>query len=99
MSSAPALWQLILRGLSRLIIIVYLRKEVIIMCVGLPAKVIRVKDGMAIVDASGARREVSAELLDTVDPGDYVMVHAGLAIAKVTADDEEESASVLESLS
>ena len=44
------------------------------MCVGLPAKVIRVKDGMALVDASGARREVSAELLDTVDPGDYVMV-------------------------
>ena len=77
----------------------FFRKEVIIMCVGLPAKVIRVKDGMALVDASGARREVSAELLDTVDPGDYVMVHAGLAIAKITADDEEESTAVLESLS
>lgn len=66
------------------------------MCVGLPAKVVRIKDGMALVDASGARREVSAELLADIDPGDYVMVHAGLAIAKITADDEEESSALLQ---
>ena len=45
------------------------------MCVGLPARVIRIKDGIALVDASGAKREISAELLDDLDPGDYVMVH------------------------
>ena len=56
------------------------------MCVGLPAKVLKIKDGTALVDASGARREVSAELLADVDPGDYVMVHAGLAIAKITSE-------------
>ena len=44
---------------------------------------------MALVDASGARREVSAELLSDIDPGDYVMVHAGLAIAKITAEETE----------
>lgn len=60
------------------------------MCVGLPAKVVRIQDGMALVDASGARREVSAELLSDIDPGDYVMVHAGVAIAKVTEDNEDE---------
>ena len=65
------------------------------MCVGLPAKVVSLKDGMALVDASGARREVSAELLTDIDPGDYVMVHAGLAIAKITADDEEETDDLL----
>lgn len=69
------------------------------MCVGLPAKVIRVNDGMAVVDASGARREVSAELLDSLDPGDYVMVHAGIAIAKITDNDEDETSSVMETLS
>ena len=66
------------------------------MCVGLSAKVISVKDGVAIVDASGAKREVSAELLDDLEPGEYVMVHAGAAIAKITADDEEESEALLE---
>lgn len=65
------------------------------MCVGLPAKVVRIQDGMALVDASGARREVSAELLADIDPGDYVMVHAGLAIAKITAEDSEEAEEVL----
>ena len=65
------------------------------MCVGLPAKVVNVKNGTAIVDASGARREVSAELLDELDPGDYVMVHAGIAIAKITSDDTTEADSVL----
>lgn len=60
------------------------------MCVGLPAKVMRIQDGMALVDASGARREVSAELLSDIDPGDYVMVHAGVAIAKITEDNEDE---------
>lgn len=68
------------------------------MCVGLPAKVVSLKDGMALVDASGARREVSAELLEDIDPGDYVMVHAGLAIAKITADDEEETDDLLRGL-
>ena len=52
------------------------------MCVGLPARVVTVKNGMALVDASGAKREVSAELLEQLDPGDYVMVHAGVAIAR-----------------
>lgn len=68
------------------------------MCVGLPAKVVSIKNGTAIVDASGARREVSAELLDELDPGDYVMVHAGIAIAKITSDDKEETAIVMEQL-
>ena len=60
------------------------------MCVGLPAKVVRIQDGMALVDAFGARREVSAELLSDIDPGDYIMVHAGVAIAKITEDNEDE---------
>ena len=68
------------------------------MCVGLPAKVVSIKNGTAIVDASGARREVSAELLDELDPGDYVMVHAGIAIAKITSDDKEETISVMDQL-
>ena len=59
------------------------------MCVGLSAKVVAVNKDTALVDASGARREVSAELLDDLEPGDYVMVHAGVAIAKITQEDEE----------
>ena len=63
------------------------------MCVGLPAKVMTMKDGMAVVDASGAKREVSAELIENLEPGDYVMVHA--AIAKITEEDEDEAEDLL----
>ena len=60
------------------------------MCVGLSAKVLRIDDGTALIDASGAQREVSAELLDDLEPGDYVMVHAGVAIARITPEDAGE---------
>ena len=44
------------------------------MCVGLSAKVVKISDGTAVVDAGGAKREVSAQLLGDLEPGDYVMV-------------------------
>ncbi|MBP3912977.1 MAG: HypC/HybG/HupF family hydrogenase formation chaperone [Lachnospiraceae bacterium] len=65
------------------------------MCVGLPAKVVKMKNGTAVVDATGAKREISTELLTDVHPGDYVMVHAGMAIAKITADDQSETEEIL----
>lgn len=68
------------------------------MCVGLSAKVVRIQDGMAMVDASGARREVSVQLMDDVEPGDYVMVHAGIAIARITDEDDNEADEVMEAL-
>ena len=75
-----------------------LQKGEYIMCVGFPAKVVTMKDGMAVVDASGAKREVSAELIENLEPGDYVMVHAGIAIAKITEEDEDEAEDLLEGL-
>lgn len=68
------------------------------MCVGISAKVVQVHDGAALVDAFGARRTVSAGLLEELEPGDYVMVHAGVAIARITDGDDTESAGVLASL-
>ena len=68
------------------------------MCVGLSAKVVDLKDGTAVLDASGAKRSVSAELLDDLEIGDYVMVHAGVAIAKITDDDENETNKIMEEL-
>ena len=68
------------------------------MCVGLPARVVSIKNNMALVDASGAKREISAALIQSLDPGDYVMVHAGMAIAKITDDDMDETDAILEDL-
>ena len=68
------------------------------MCVGLSAKVVKISNGTAVVDAGGAEREISAQLLEDLEPGDYVMVHAGIAIAKITDEDESETDALLEDL-
>jgi hydrogenase expression/formation protein HypC len=69
------------------------------MCVGLSARVIRINEnGTALVDASGAKRQVSAQLLEDLEPGDYVMVHAGAAIAKITEDDTKQADDLMEEL-
>lgn len=68
------------------------------MCVGLPAKIVTMKEGMAVVDASGAKREISTELIENLEPGDYVMVHAGIAIAKIQEEEDDEADALLEEL-
>ena len=68
------------------------------MCVGLSAKVVKIGEGVAIVDADGAKREVSSQLIEDLEPGDYVMVNAGVAIARITDEDENETDQLLEEL-
>lgn len=68
------------------------------MCVGLSARVDKIKNGMAVVDASGVKREISTELIENLNPGDYVMVHAGIAIAKISNTDEAEVNTTMENI-
>ena len=69
------------------------------MCVGLPAGIVGIdEDGTALVDASGAKRRVSAALLEDLEPGDYVMVHAGAAIARITDEDSHETEQLMDQL-
>ena len=68
------------------------------MCVGLSAKVVKISDGTAVIDAGGAKREETAQLLEDLEPGDYVMVHAGVAIAKITEEDDDETDQLMEDL-
>ena len=68
------------------------------MCVGIKARVSDVENGMAVIDNSGVRRKISSELIEDLAPGDYVMVHAGIAIAKITEEDEDEAEDLLEGL-
>ena len=70
------------------------RKEIL----SLSAKVVKINDGVAIIDAGGAKREISSQLIEDLEPGDYVMVHAGVAIAKITDEDDSETDQVLEDL-
>lgn len=68
------------------------------MCVGLSAQVEKIENGSALVNCMGARRLVAADLLPGIRPGDYVMIHAGMAIARITAEEAEETRKIMEEL-
>jgi hydrogenase expression/formation protein HypC len=63
------------------------------MCLAIPMKVVSMEGGRAMAEQEGVRRAISVGLLDEVKTGDYVLVHAGYAIARV---DEEEALRTLE---
>ena len=52
------------------------------MCLAVPARVIEINDLSARVDVEGNVREANLTLLEDVEVGDYVMLHAGFAISK-----------------
>ena len=70
------------------------------MCLAIPGRLVRreaERDGLAfaIVEFGGLNRSVCVDCVPDAIEGDYVLVHAGLAISRVDAD---EAARLLEDL-
>ncbi|KPA18309.1 protein belonging to Hydrogenase expression/formation protein, HupF/HypC [Candidatus Magnetomorum sp. HK-1] len=61
------------------------------MCLAIPSKVVEINDQMGTVDIEGVRRSVSFMLLEDVNVGDYVIVHAGFAIHTIDPIEAEKS--------
>jgi len=66
------------------------------MCLAIPAKVISVNGTSALVTIEDVEYTASLLLLDDVNPGDYIMLHAGFAIQKVDAEDAAETLQLLQ---
>jgi hydrogenase expression/formation protein HypC len=52
------------------------------MCLAVPAKVVEISGSTARVEIGGNIREANLSLVEDAKVGDYVMLHAGFAIAK-----------------
>ncbi len=63
------------------------------MCLAIPMKIMEVDGFNARCEAKGVEREVSLFMLQdqTVEPGEFVLVHVGYAIQKVSAEDARSS--------
>lgn len=59
------------------------------MCLGVPAKILEAGDGTAIVELGGVRREISLMLVDDVSVSEWVIIHAGFAIEKLSEEEAE----------
>jgi hydrogenase expression/formation protein HypC len=69
------------------------------MCLGVPGKVVSVREGFAVVDFWGVRREVCLDIVDEpVAPGDYILNHVGFAIRRIPAEDIQQTLELYEDL-
>ena len=66
------------------------------MCLSIPAKVETIQDDMAVVSVGGTKYNASLQMLDDVNVGDYILLHTGFAIQKLTPEEAEESLKVFE---
>lgn len=64
------------------------------MCLAIPGEVTGLEGEYALVDYGGVKSRVNVSLLEGVEVGDYVIVHAGYAIQKLTREEAEESLTI-----
>jgi hydrogenase expression/formation protein HypC len=55
----------------------------LVMCLAIPSKIIKIEDNVATIDVEGVKRKVSLLLLEDAMVGEYVIVHAGFAIQRI----------------
>ncbi len=67
------------------------------MCLAVPGRIIAIqREHRAEVDFGGIIRSVQLDLVPDARQGEYVIVHAGFAIQKLTEEDARETLAVIE---
>jgi hydrogenase expression/formation protein HypC len=70
------------------------------MCLGIPGKILDIVDednSIAKVDVSGVKRNVNVALVrpEGIAPGDWVLIHVGLAMSKIDENEARETMKAL----
>lgn len=63
------------------------------MCLSTPAKIISIDGGMGEVSSCSALFRAGLQLIDNPHPGEYILLHAGFAIQRIS---EKEALEMLE---
>jgi hydrogenase expression/formation protein HypC len=73
------------------------------MCLGIPGEVVELMPDhpdLAKVDVSGVRRAINIGLLEgeTLEPGDWILIHVGFALSKIDEDEAKAALDFLEGI-
>lgn len=68
------------------------------MCLAIPMKITKIDGSLASGEAGGISQDIRVDFLEDVKSGDYVMVHAGFAIQKMTEQEALENLHLLEEI-
>jgi hydrogenase expression/formation protein HypC len=66
------------------------------MCLAIPGKIEKIlEDNYAIADFGGVKKRICLDFLKGVKVGDYVNVHVGFAINKISEKDAKENLRII----
>jgi hydrogenase expression/formation protein HypC len=68
------------------------------MCLAIPARIIKLEEDRAVVDAMGNQFNAKTTLLPHVKLGDLVLVHAGFAISTIDEDEARKTWELIEEI-
>ena len=74
------------------------------MCLAIPARLVEYSDGdhsYGTVELGGVRRRINTSLLvgeDAAEPGEYVLVHVGFALSKISETEAAETLRILDAM-
>lgn len=66
------------------------------MCLAVPLKIVSVDGKRAVGEAGGLTQALRVDFLPGIQPGDYVMVHAGFAIERLSEQQARENLACIE---
>ncbi|MCX5970424.1 MAG: HypC/HybG/HupF family hydrogenase formation chaperone [Coprothermobacterota bacterium] len=65
------------------------------MCLAIPTKIVERDGSDALVEMNGVRQRIRMDLLPAARVGDYVLLHAGFAIALLNEEEAQETLDLL----
>ncbi len=68
------------------------------MCLSIPAKIVSIEGKMAEVSAGGTLFKAGLQMIENVEVGDYILLHAGFAIQKINESEAEETIRLIEEM-
>lgn len=69
------------------------------MCIAIPAKVIEIYENESLVDFGKIKKRVNTFFIENIKLGDYVLIHAGCAIEKISEKEAIETIKVFKMIS
>jgi hydrogenase expression/formation protein HypC len=68
------------------------------MCLSVPAMIVKIDGQMADVSVGGALFKAGLHMVENVKTGDYILLHAGFAIQKISEEEAIETLILLNEL-
>ena len=70
------------------------------MCLAIPAQILEIDDATdtAIVSLGGVRKPVSLALVDDAAIGDYVLIHVGYALNRISPEEAERTLAMIQAM-